>query len=193
MQTKLPYSANEDSHSSPFDPSKVDQNERKKTFTTAKYDATRHSDTLDRRKVEKALVPAQSTSDAWISPSKALSTLKRLDPSSPEPAGHKVLEERAWGRLRTRSPWSCSVFTLTATLSALLFLVFIFHSFVTRQSDSKGCDMYYTRSMFFNFADFDTEHTRFASKYSLHLYREVGFDEDPKVAPPLPGTIEMRR
>lgn len=35
--------------------------------------------------------------------------------------------------------------------------------------------------MFFNFADFDTEHTRFASKYSLHLYREVGFDEDPKV------------
>ena len=41
--------------------------------------------------------------------------------------------------------------------------------------------MYYTRSMFYNFADFDTEHTRFASKYSLHLYREIGFDEDPKV------------
>lgn len=42
--------------------------------------------------------------------------------------------------------------------------------------------------MFIKFADFDTEHTRFASKYSLHIYREGGFDEDPKVEiswPPL--------
>jgi hypothetical protein len=26
--------------------------------------------------------------------------------------------------------------------------------------------------------DFDTEHTRFASKYNLYLYREHGVDED---------------
>jgi hypothetical protein len=26
--------------------------------------------------------------------------------------------------------------------------------------------------------DFDTEHTRFASKYNLYLYRENGVDED---------------
>lgn len=42
--------------------------------------------------------------------------------------------------------------------------------------------MCYTREIiYFKFADFDTEHTRFATKYSLHLIREEGFDEDPKV------------
>lgn len=42
--------------------------------------------------------------------------------------------------------------------------------------------MCYTREIFyFEFRDFDTEHTRFATKYSLHLIREEGFDEDPKV------------
>ena len=40
--------------------------------------------------------------------------------------------------------------------------------------------MYYSRPIYTHFADFDTEHTRFASKYSLYLYREGGFDEDPK-------------
>lgn len=192
MRRKLSSSADEDNEGSPLDPSKVDQDKKKKTFTTAKYDLTRHSDTLDRRKVEKALAPAQSTSNTWISPGKALSSLKKFDPSTPEPAGDKMLETRARRRLRMRSPWSCSLLTLTATLSAFSFLVFIFHSFATRQLDSKGCEMYYTRSMFFNFADFDTEHTRFASKYSLHLYREVGFDEDAKVAPPYPSTMELR-
>ncbi|KAL8929186.1 MAG: hypothetical protein Q9208_001269 [Pyrenodesmia sp. 3 TL-2023] len=181
MRRKLSSSADEDNEGSPLEPSKVDQNEKNNTFTTAKYDLTRHSDTLDRRKVEKALAPAQSTSDAWISPSKAISSLKKLDPSNPEPSGNKMAETRAARRLRMRNPWSCSLLTLTATLSAFLSLVFIIHSFTTRQLDSKGCEMYYTRSMFFNFADFDTEHTRFASKYSLHLYREVGFDEDAKV------------
>ncbi|KAL8762203.1 MAG: hypothetical protein Q9184_001761 [Pyrenodesmia sp. 2 TL-2023] len=181
MRRKLSSSADEDNEGSPPDPSDVDQDKRKKTFTTAKYDLTRHSDTLDRRKIEKALAPAQSTSNTWISPGKALSSLKKLDPSTPEPAGDKMQETRARRRLCMRSPWSCSLLTLTAAVSAFLFLLFIFHSFTTRQLDSKGCEMYYTRSMFFNFADFDTEHTRFASKYSLHLYREVGFDEDAKV------------
>ncbi|KAJ8124976.1 hypothetical protein O1611_g8665 [Lasiodiplodia mahajangana] len=34
---------------------------------------------------------------------------------------------------------------------------------------------------FVHFSDFDTEHTRFASKYSLYLYREQGIDNGPKV------------
>lgn len=33
-----------------------------------------------------------------------------------------------------------------------------------------------------HFANFDTEHTRFATKYSLYLYREQGIDEDNKVS-----------
>lgn len=39
--------------------------------------------------------------------------------------------------------------------------------------------MYYSKPIYTRFADFDTEHTRFASKYSLYLYREGGLDEDP--------------
>ncbi len=37
------------------------------------------------------------------------------------------------------------------------------------------------RPAFAKFSDFDTEHTRFASKYSLYLYREGGIDEDTMV------------
>jgi pimeloyl-ACP methyl ester carboxylesterase len=37
------------------------------------------------------------------------------------------------------------------------------------------------RPAFTRFSDFDTEHTRFASKYSLYLYREAGVDEDTRV------------
>jgi pimeloyl-ACP methyl ester carboxylesterase len=37
------------------------------------------------------------------------------------------------------------------------------------------------RPAFTRFSDFDTEHTRFASKYSLYLYREGGVDEDTRV------------
>lgn len=41
--------------------------------------------------------------------------------------------------------------------------------------------MSYMRPAFTRFSDFDTEHTRFASKYSLYLYREGGVDEDTRV------------
>jgi glycosylphosphatidylinositol deacylase len=41
--------------------------------------------------------------------------------------------------------------------------------------------MSYMASSFVQFPDFDTEHTRFATKYSLHMYRELGVDEDPRV------------
>ena len=51
--------------------------------------------------------------------------------------------------------------------------------------------MYWSRAMFIKFADFDTEHTRFASKYSLHIYREGGFDEDPKVRLQLAGKARV--
>lgn len=41
--------------------------------------------------------------------------------------------------------------------------------------------MSYMRPSYARLNDFDTEHTRFASKYSLYLYREQGIDEDVKV------------
>lgn len=41
--------------------------------------------------------------------------------------------------------------------------------------------MSYMMPSFARFSDFDTEYTRFASKYSLYLYREGGVDEDTRV------------
>ncbi|KAH8804788.1 GPI inositol-deacylase-like protein [Xylogone sp. PMI_703] len=84
-------------------------------------------------------------------------------------------------RTRLRSPWSCSLLTLVTTVFATITLAAILHSFNTRQLDSKGCRMSYMRPSFAKLTDFDTEHTRFASKYSVYLYREGMVDEDTKV------------
>lgn len=185
MRNKLSSADVDNDGSSPSN-SPPHHGEKKKTFSTAKYDLTRHSDTLDRRKVEKVLAPAQLTTNTWTAPTKPHSSPKKPEPLAVGQVENKMLDVRARQSLRMRSPWSCSLLTFTTTFSALLFMLYTLHSFFTRQLDSKGCDMYYTRSMYYNFADFDTEHTRFASKYSLHLYREIGFDEDPKVPIGLP-------
>jgi len=83
--------------------------------------------------------------------------------------------------MRLRNPWACSLCTLLTTLLGFTALFLMAQSFMTRQLDTKGCDMSYMRPIFHKFDDFDTEHTRFASKYSLYLYREGGIDEDSRV------------
>jgi glycosylphosphatidylinositol deacylase len=85
-------------------------------------------------------------------------------------------------RSRLRNPWACSPLTLLTTLVAILSLTTILHSYVSRQLDAKGCRMSYMRPSFAKLSDFDTEHTRFASKYSTYLYREGLIDEDTKVS-----------
>ncbi|EME86366.1 uncharacterized protein MYCFIDRAFT_45451 [Pseudocercospora fijiensis CIRAD86] len=82
---------------------------------------------------------------------------------------------------RLRSPWRCSFLTLATSISAIVILLTVIHSFLNRQQDPKGCAMSYMRPRFDPFPDFDTEHTRFASKYSLYLYREGGIDNGSKV------------
>ncbi|KAL9063647.1 MAG: hypothetical protein Q9157_008145 [Trypethelium eluteriae] len=82
---------------------------------------------------------------------------------------------------RLRSPWAISFSTVTATLLSALLVILIVQSFLTRQLDPKGCELSYMRPAFAKYSDFDTEHTRFASKYSLYLYREGGIDEDTRV------------
>jgi glycosylphosphatidylinositol deacylase len=84
-------------------------------------------------------------------------------------------------RARMLSPWSCSWGTLGAFFTALMLMLTVFRSFTTMQLDPKGAAMSWMASAFVRFPDFDTEHTRFATKYSLHLYREMGIDEDPRV------------
>jgi glycosylphosphatidylinositol deacylase len=103
-------------------------------------------------------------------------------PSNEAIATDKMPDSRQNARRpRLRSPWSCSLLTLVTTLLAILSLSSILHSFVSRQLDTKGCRMSYMRPSFAKLSDFDTEHTRFASKYSVYLYREGMVDEDTKV------------
>lgn len=102
-----------------------------------------------------------------------------LDPKTASPADMSPASHRR--RARLRSPWSCSFLTLFAAFLAAIFALTIARSFLTRQLDPKGCAMSYMRPSWAKFPDFDTEHTRFASKYSLYLYREAGIDEDTRV------------
>jgi glycosylphosphatidylinositol deacylase len=157
----------------------------KKSFTSAKYDVTRHSDSLDRRKVEKVIAIPQASSNGPNTPAeytqggpkKQTLLLSREDVD-------RMAESRFWRRSRARSPWRSSLLTISITALALVLLLSIVHAFLTRQLDPKGCDMCWSRPIYLKFSDFDTEHTRFATKYSLHLLREGGFDEDPKVGAP---------
>jgi hypothetical protein len=161
-----------------------DGGEERRSFTSAKYDVSRHSDTLDRRKAEKVMAPVQFADN--VLPLLGLEDIssKQL-PLSSDFIINKVPDSRARRRRRAHGLWACSPLTLCATVLSTILLLSIVHSFLTRQVDSKGCDMCYTREIiYFQFADFDTEHTRFATKYSLHLIREQGFDEDPKVSSP---------
>ena len=171
------------SDSQSAEPQPAAHNDKSKTFTSAKYDVSRHSDTLDRRKNEKFLhSPTRSISNGWkSSPSLPEAYNKNKAVLLPEPTKVENMPGRSgWRHLRVKSPWSCSLLTVSSTTLAIALLFFIIHSFATRQLDPKGCQMYYSRPIYTHFADFDTEHTRFASKYSLYLYREGGFDENPK-------------
>lgn len=80
-----------------------------------------------------------------------------------------------------KSPWAIGFLALVTSIVGLGFLLAVLHSSVTRQLDPKGCRMSYMRPSYAKINDFDTEHTRLASKYSLYLYREQGVDYDTKV------------
>lgn len=77
---------------------------------------------------------------------------------------------------RLRSPWICSILTVVTTTMALAFLFSVFRSFSARQAGSNGCGMPMMSPTYIRMVGFDTEHTRFASKYNLYLYREEGVD-----------------
>lgn len=183
MRRRSSGSADEDDIVDPVEAGSLhpDDGETRKSFTSAKDNVSRHSDSLDRRKVEKTIAPAQTSANGSAAPGELTSVRKQLLLPS-DHGGSKMPETRIRRRSRMQSPWSCSLLTVSTTIMSTILLLSTIHSFLTRQVDLKGCDMCYTREMiYFKFADFDTEHTRFASKYSLHLIREQGFDEDPKV------------
>lgn len=90
----------------------------------------------------------------------------------------KMEDTRNKRRPRLRSDWACSLGTLAVTLVSALMLWAIVKSYQERQCDANGCRMSRMSPVYLKTEGFDSEHTRFASKYSLYLYRENGVDED---------------
>jgi hypothetical protein len=62
-----------------------------------------------------------------------------------------------------------------ASLGVLLLLS-ITYSFVNRDLGADGCDVPVMSPTYIRMVGFDAEHTHFASKYNLYLYREEGLD-----------------
>jgi hypothetical protein len=79
------------------------------------------------------------------------------------------------GRVRIR-PRICSLLSILFACLALISLGLIAHSFLNLQRDPKGCRMSFMYPSYAKLKGFDTEHTRFATKYSLYLYREQHID-----------------
>ena len=82
-----------------------------------------------------------------------------------------------------RGPWFITISIALVALLGLSLLATVLHSLSTRQLDPKGCRMSYMRPSYIKLSEFDTEHTRFASKYSLYLYREQALNNEKVQAP----------
>ncbi|KAL2761198.1 hypothetical protein ACRALDRAFT_2131570 [Sodiomyces alcalophilus JCM 7366] len=78
-------------------------------------------------------------------------------------------------------PYSTTLLVLVTSLLGVSLLCTIINSSWARQMDDKGCRMSYMRPSYIPLREFDTEHTRFAAKYSLYLYREQGIDHEQKL------------
>lgn len=92
------------------------------------------------------------------------------------------MEQPGWRKARLRSPWKASLLVLSTTALSILILLGIVNSFLTRQRDPVGCGMVWMRPIYAKYEGFDSEWTRFASKYGLYLYREGGINEDFQVS-----------
>lgn len=83
-----------------------------------------------------------------------------------------------WRRRRLRGPWRSSFLVIFITAASVFLLFSVINSFMTRHRDPVGCEQPWMRPIYGKYEGFDAEHTRFASKYGLHLYREGGMNED---------------
>ncbi|KAL3470275.1 PGAP1-like protein-domain-containing protein [Aspergillus californicus] len=130
--------------------------------------------------------PRSRNSSTWRTPtSSTTATWNSHDPRYPSAmplASHRLSIEvspdspHRSRSSRLRSPWSLSILTAITTIFACTFLFSIFRSFSALQTGSDGCGVPGMSPTFLRMLGFDTEHTRFASKYNLFLYREEGVD-----------------
>ncbi|KAK9472249.1 PGAP1-like protein-domain-containing protein [Dipodascopsis tothii] len=69
-----------------------------------------------------------------------------------------------------------SFLTIVVTVLSTVFVSCILGAFLTKQTDQRGCQMSYMYPSYARIKSFDSKYTRFASKYSLYLYREQTID-----------------
>nr|Q2USI0.2 RecName: Full=GPI inositol-deacylase [Aspergillus oryzae RIB40] len=139
-----------------------------------------------RRDATGASTPRSRNSSMWRTPPSSSMTSNPPDCKSSSvmmPLASQRLpieaspdHQRRYRPSRLRSPWPCSILTAFTTLVASIFLFFILRSFALRQTGGDGCGVPVMSPTFIRMVGFDTEHTRFASKYNLYLYREGGVD-----------------
>ncbi|KAJ6072414.1 hypothetical protein N7467_010499 [Penicillium canescens] len=122
--------------------------------------------------------PRSRNSSMWRTPSSQPSNdTKTMPLGSPRlPMEASSPEGRRSRQSRLRTPWSCSILTAFTTCVAVAILISIVHSFADRHVGGDGCGVPMMSPTFIRMLEFDTEHTRFASKYNLFVYREEGVD-----------------
>ena len=182
MPRSLLDSDDRSTNSNKTQPSSPSAEERNSYTSAAKHDVNRRLDTQDRKKFEKLLAFTQARPNVSRNLSGSNTAAVPEPPLSPIDARLvKMTESSSWRLSRARGPWSCSLLTLAVTAVAGIIIFAITQAFLSRQLDPKGCDIPWTRPTYIEFKDFDTEHTRFATKYHLYLLRDGSYDEDPKV------------
>ncbi|EFQ99381.1 GPI inositol-deacylase [Nannizzia gypsea CBS 118893] len=87
------------------------------------------------------------------------------------------VESQRLRRPRSRTACGFPVSTIIVTILGLLLVFGIVQSYLTLQVDPQGCKTPSMLPTYIKLGGFDTEHTRFASKYNLYLYRERGVDD----------------
>ena len=125
--------------------------------------------------------PRARSSAGWKRHSPSHSTVEKSGEEAVLPVENRLraamADTRGLWRSRLRSPRSCTLRMMATTAVAVLLVLTTIHSSLTRQLDNQGCVMSRMRPTYIKLSGFDTEHTRFATKYSLYLYREEGVDE----------------
>ncbi|KAJ5728226.1 hypothetical protein N7493_004556 [Penicillium malachiteum] len=137
----------------------------------------RHGTSFDLRRDNGTSTPRSRNSSLWrTSSSQPSNDTKTMPLGSPRLPMEPSPEGRRARQARQRSPWSVSILTACTTFFAVAFILAILRSFTGRSTGGDGCGVPMMSPTFIRMLEFDTEHTRFASKYNLFLYREEGVD-----------------
>lgn len=124
-------------------------------------------------------IPHQTSTPTRQSPPSEVESanIEEISSLSPRSSNKPNLRD---GRVRIR-PRGCSLVSFILACLSVAFLGLVAHSFLNLQRDPKGCKMSFMYPSYAKLTDFDTEHTRFATKYSLYLYREQNMDVSMEV------------